>query len=85
MHLVARKRDGGCDAGKTLLAECAALVEDVLRGVADRKPVNVDDAALDNLAAMDAVRGELERFAVLAQKDVVLRHAGCFREAGVGA
>ena len=34
---------------------------------------------------MDAAGSELERFAVLAQKDVVLRYAGCFREAGVGA
>ena len=35
LHLVARKRDGSCDASKALLAERAALVEDVLRGVAD--------------------------------------------------
>ena len=36
LHLVTRKRDGSCDASKALLAKCAALVEDVLRGVANR-------------------------------------------------
>ena len=83
--LVARKRDGGTGNSETLSAKLNAVVENVLRSVANRKAVDVNDTALNGIADPDAIPIEFEGFAVLKNEDVLFGNAGCDCEVGMSA
>ena len=67
--------DGGGDGGEALLGQVAALVQHLFACVTHAQAVYQDDAVLHSLTAFDAMRGKLQRVAVVQDEDLLGRHA----------